>query len=99
MTREHRIGRITHYYNKLGVATLDLEEPLKVGDRIHVEGRTTDLGQPVESIEIEHRSVPKAFPGDSAAVKVAGRVRPGDTVLLEEEEDEDAEWLEEDIAW
>ena len=99
--REHRIGKVTHYYKKIGVAAIDLEEPLKVGDQIHVAGHTTDLEQPVGSLEIDHRRVLKALPGDVAAVKVFGRVRPGDTVLLEEGADEESAIEEEfaDIAW
>ncbi|MBI3128411.1 MAG: translation elongation factor-like protein [Candidatus Tectomicrobia bacterium] len=89
---EHRIGRITHYYKRLGVAALELEEPLRVGDRVHIAGHTTDLAQPVETLEIDHRRVLKALPGQSAGVKVYGRVRPGDAVLLEEE-DGDEEFL------
>lgn len=93
--KQHRIGKVTHYYKKLGVAALDLEEPLLVGDRVHIAGHTTDLEQPVESLEIEHRRVSRALPGQSAAVKVLDRVRPGDAVLLEEEDEE----LMADIAW
>lgn len=96
--KEHQIGKITHYYKKIGVAALELEEPLRVGDRVHIAGRTTDLEQPVESIEIEHRRVFKALPGQNAAVKVYDRVRPGDTVLLEEGEEEDEELMA-DTAW
>jgi putative protease len=95
--RQHRIGKITHYYRKLGVAALELEEPLRVGDRVHIAGHTTDLEQPVESLEIEHRRVSRALPGQSVAVRVIDRVRPGDDVLLEEEEAD--EELMADIAW
>ena len=96
--KQHRIGKITHYYPKIGVAAIELEEPLRVGDRVHIEGHTTDLEQPVESLEIEHHRVSRALPGQSAAVKVLDRVRPGDDVLLEEVEEEDEELMM-DLAW
>ena len=74
------IGKITHYYSKIGVATLSLEASLSTGDRIHVVGHTTDLEQTVESMQVEHRNVDAAGPGDDVAISVTDRVRDGDEV-------------------
>jgi len=79
---ERRIGEITHYFNKIGVAVLDLRDVLTVGDRIHVIGHTTDLVQTVNSMEIDHEKVETAGPGDDVALKVEGRVREGDELFL-----------------
>jgi len=77
---EIRIGTVTHYYNRISVAVLNLSGELKVGDKILILGRTTDLVQVVTSMEIEHRKVPSVGPGMEVALKVAESVRSGDEV-------------------
>lgn len=77
---EIEVGQVTHFYNRLSVAVLDLSGELKVGDVIHIAGHTTDLSQRVESMEIEHRKVQSVGPGADVALEVAGRVRVGDVV-------------------
>ena len=88
MAHEHpeteAIGRVTHYYSHLSVAAISLDASLKAGDRIHVKGHTTDLVQPVESMEVEHAAVERAGPGDDVALKVNDHVREHDQIYLEE---------------
>jgi translation elongation factor EF-1alpha len=78
------IGTITHYFGHLSVAAVALEAQLKVGDRIHIRGHTTDLVQQVDSLQIEHAAVQQAGPGDDVALKVNDHVRIGDHVYREE---------------
>jgi len=74
------IGTVTHYYNRISVAVLNLSGALKVGDKILILGRSTDFVQVVTSMEIEHRKVPSVSPGMEVALKVADSVRSGDEV-------------------
>jgi len=71
------IGKVTHYFGKIGVAVIKLEDSLKVGDKIRIVGGQTDFTQTVESMEIEHKKVKEAKAGDSVGVKVAQKVREG----------------------
>ena len=80
-----RVGRVSHYFSKIGVAGLDLDRPIRKGDRIYVSGHTTDFEQTVASIEINHEPVDFATPGEPVAIKVLGRARPGDGVFVEAE--------------
>lgn len=75
------VGRVTHYFSRIGVAALSLDASLGEGDEIHIVGHTTDLEGTVQSMEIEHRGVNQAGPGDDVAMKVAGKVRGGDLVF------------------
>lgn len=77
---EQRIGKVTHYFARIGVAVLELEEGLQVGDTIHVRGHTTDFTQQVRSMEIEHRKMQSVGAGADVAVKVEERVREGDAI-------------------
>ncbi len=77
---EKPIGKVTHYFGRISVAVLDLTEPLKVGETIHIKGHTTDLTQKVESMQIEHKEIQEAKPGDKVAIKVTERVHEHDVV-------------------
>ena len=78
---EERIGIVKDYFAKIGVAGIDVERTLRVGDRVHIKGHTTDLELTVESIQIEHAQVEQANQGDAIGIKVADRCRGGDVVF------------------
>jgi putative protease len=77
------IGRITHWYAHLSVAAIRLTAPLAVGDRVHIKGHTTDLVETVGSMEVDHRRVERAGPGDDVALAVEGHVREHDLIFRE----------------
>jgi translation elongation factor EF-1alpha len=87
MSEEHdpaeAIGTVTHYYGHLSVAAISLTSPLKVGDRIHIKGHTSDLVQTVESMEVDRQKIEEAKPGDDVALKVDEHVRDSDRIYLE----------------
>lgn len=71
------IGKVTHYFSKIGVAVIELSDSLKVGDTIRFVGGETDFTQQVESMQIEHEKIEKAKSGDSIGIKVEQKVRDG----------------------
>ncbi len=77
---EKRIGTITHYYTRLGVAVLNLTDELHNGEKIHISGRITDLLMTVASLEVEHQKIESAIPGMEVALKVDDYVREGDVI-------------------
>jgi putative protease len=87
MSEQHEggdaIGRVTHYFSHLSVAAVTLTAPLKVGERIHIRGHTTDIVQDVGSLEVEHAPVESAGPGDDVAMKVDDHVRDHDLIYRE----------------
>jgi putative protease len=87
MVEKKLIGKITHYFTKIGVAVIELSDDVKIGDRIRIEGATTSFEQDVDSMEIDNKKVETATRGQSIGLKVKGRVRPPDSVykLLETE--------------
>jgi putative protease len=74
------IGKVTHYYNRIGVAVVDLVGELRLGEQIAILGHTTELTQPVESLEVEHHMIQIADAGQEVALKVWEIVRAGDLV-------------------
>jgi len=80
---ELKLGVVTHYYSHLSVAVVAItERRLHVGDRIHIKGHTSDFYQSVESIQIEHSSVPVAEIGHAVGVRVTEHAREHDVVYL-----------------
>lgn len=75
------VGRITHFFSKIDVAVIELKAALSVGDTIAIKGPTTDFEQRVDSMQIEHKNVQRAEPGQSIGLKVLQRVRETDAVF------------------
>lgn len=76
------IGKITHYYDKIGVAVVEVTKPLKVGDTIKISGHGNDVTQTVSSLQVEHAQVQKIAKGDSGALKTDKPVKEGDVIYL-----------------
>ncbi|MDH5443381.1 MAG: translation elongation factor-like protein [Hadesarchaea archaeon] len=74
------VGKISHYFTKIGVGVVELSDELKVGDRISIEGATTNVQQTVDSMQIEHENVQSASSGQSIGLKIVERTREGDLV-------------------
>ena len=74
------IGLVSHYFVKISVAVVELKEALSAGDRILIQGETTNVEQTVESMQIEHENIQSAAAGQSIGLKADQRVREGDKV-------------------
>jgi len=78
---EQAIGRVSHYFGKIGVAAIEITEgTLSVGDTIYIKGHTSDFTQAVDSMQVEGQSVEQASPGDAVGIKVAEHAREHDVV-------------------
>lgn len=71
------IGKVTHYFNNIGVAVIDLSDNLKAGETIRIIGGDTDFEQEVESMEVDHKKVNSAKKGDGVGMKVSQKVHEG----------------------
>lgn len=76
------IGKVSHYFDQIGVAALTLSGPLAVGDTVKISGHGNELTQVISSMQIEHAQVEKAKKGDDVAIKVDQKVREGDEVTV-----------------
>lgn len=79
------IGKVTHYFAKIGVAIIELKDALSVGDKIKIEGGKAEFDQEVSSMQVEHDQVQSAKKGDVVGLKVAEKVREGALVYKVEE--------------
>lgn len=81
---EMQVGKVTHYFPKIGVAVIDVTDgSIKVGDELHIKGHTSDFKQKVSSMQIEQDKIQIAEPGQSIGLKVSEPVRQHDLVYKE----------------
>lgn len=80
MSEKKEIGKITHYFSKIGVAVVELTGTINVGDTILIKGAHTEFEQEVESMQIEHESLQKAGKGQSIGLKMIQKVHENDMV-------------------
>lgn len=77
-----KIGNVTHYYDKLGVAIIELDGALSVGDEIKfVKDSEPLFSQKVDSIQIEHEKKDTANKGDLVGLKTQEAIKEGTEVF------------------
>jgi putative protease len=78
---DFKVGKITHYYDKIGVAVVDILGTIAAGDKIRISGHDKEFEQKVGSMQIEHESVKTAKKGDTIGLKVDQPVKKGDEIF------------------
>ena len=77
---EQIIGTVSDFFARPVVAAIELTAALKIGDKIHIKGHTTDQELTVDSMQIANENVAQAEAGDSVGIKISQRARNGDLV-------------------
>lgn len=73
-----KVGNVTHFYDKIGVAIIELDGKLATGDKIKfVRGGEDMFEQEVKSLQIEHEKVDSASKGDVIGLKTDKEVKEG----------------------
>ena len=77
-----KIGTVTHYYDKISVAIIELDSDLSKGEKIKFTRGGEDMfEQEVESLQIEHEKIDTAKKGDVVGLKVDQEVKEGAEVF------------------
>jgi putative protease len=74
------VGKVTHYFDKIGVAVIELTKALEVGDKVWIGGKTPGFEMVIESMQIEKDRITTANSGQSIGLKTAQPVKDGDEV-------------------
>jgi len=80
MIKKDLIGKVIHYYDKIGVAVIKLKKGLKVGDKVKFEKGDMSFEQAIESMQLEHKQVNSGKKGEEIAVKVDQVTKDGTAV-------------------
>ncbi|MGD8726504.1 MAG: hypothetical protein PVH40_02610 [Gemmatimonadales bacterium] len=79
---EQLVGTVTHFFKGPGVAIVSVTDgEIAVGDELHFKGHTSDFGERVTSMEVDHQKVDRATAGHEVAIQVVSRVRQHDQVF------------------
>lgn len=75
---EELIGKVTHYFDKIGVAVVKAEKGvLAVGDTVKFQHADKAFQQVVGSLEVDKIAVGKIKTGEEAGMKVDEPVKEG----------------------
>lgn len=77
---DFKVGKVTHYYDKIGVAVVELTDNLAVGDTIKISGHGREFTQEVDSIQIEHEKIKEAKKGQTIGLRVDEKAKENDEV-------------------
>lgn len=82
MPERKLIGKITHYFDKIGVAVIELKGTLKVGDKIEIDNKGENFSQAITSMQIENETVKAAKKGQAIGVKISQPVKQNALVYI-----------------
>ena len=74
------IGKVIHYYDKIGVAVIKLEKGLKVEDKVKFEKGDMSFEQTIKSMQLEHERVASGKKGEEIAIKVDQVAKDGTAI-------------------
>ncbi|MBI2673689.1 MAG: hypothetical protein HYX23_00160 [Candidatus Zambryskibacteria bacterium] len=77
MLKEKPIGKVVHFYDKLGVAVVRLNKALKVGSQVNIRRGDQEFTDTVASMQLDHKSVKSGKKGEEVAIKVSQPVKEG----------------------
>jgi putative protease len=80
-SKEKVIGKVTHYYDRIGVAIVELQDKIRRGDLVCLKRGEKEIIQPVSSLQIDHAAVEGAKKGDVIGMKVDAPVHEGTIVV------------------
>ncbi len=82
MPKDNPIGKVVHWYDKLGVAVIKLNKALKVGDEVRVKRGDYEFTDTITSMQLDHKPVNAGKKGDEIAVKVSKPAKEGAEVYV-----------------
>ncbi len=75
-----QVGKVTHYYDKLGVAIVKLIKSVKLGDSLRFGDEKNGFKQTVDSMQLNHAPISAAKKGNEIGIKVEKKAREGTAV-------------------
>lgn len=78
------IGKVTHFFDKIGVAIVKFNKGIEVGEKVKFKGATTDFEETIKSMQFDHKAISAAKKNQEVGIKVKEKVREGDSVFAAE---------------
>lgn len=71
------IGKVVHYYDKIGVAIIKLEGNLKAGNKLKFVRGDNEFEQVASSMQFDHKEIDEGKKGQEVGVKVDQKTPEG----------------------
>ncbi len=81
-SKKKQVGTVTRFLDKISVAAIKLEQPLRIGNKVTIEGPAGFLEQVVDSMQIDRKPIQQGAPGQEIAIKVTKAVHENDKVFV-----------------
>ncbi len=81
MAKQKEVGKITHYYSRIGVGVVEVASAFSKGDNLLIGKNEPYLKQKAASMQLNHQAIEKTRKGQEIGLKVDGKVRMGDRVF------------------
>jgi len=75
------VGKVTHFFDKISVAIVELTAPINVGDKLKFKRGEQEFEQEVDSMQIEHDQIKAAKKGQAIGLKTSQPVHEGTQVF------------------
>ncbi|MGA2911440.1 MAG: hypothetical protein ABSE17_02250 [Candidatus Levyibacteriota bacterium] len=82
MADKDLVGKVIHYFDKIGVAVVKLDKALKVGDKVKFVHGEKEFEQVIESMQLEHEQISAGKKGQEVAIKVNEEAKSGTLVYF-----------------
>lgn len=82
MADKNLVGKVIHFYDKIGVAVVKLDKPLKVGSKVKFVHGENSFEQSIDSIQLDHNQISQGKKGQEIAIKVDKEAKSGTQVYL-----------------
>ncbi|MBI2065559.1 MAG: hypothetical protein HYT68_00600 [Candidatus Zambryskibacteria bacterium] len=84
MAKDNSVGKVVHWYDKIGVAVVKLNKGLKIGDSIKVKHGDEEFEESVSSMQLNHEPVKSGKKDNEVAIKLSRKAREGSEIHLVE---------------
>lgn len=74
------LGKVVHYFDKIGVSVIALAGTIKAGDMVKMVKGDDEWEETVGSMQIDHEEVKKGKKGQEVAIKVSQPAKTGTKV-------------------
>ncbi|MDO8469015.1 MAG: hypothetical protein Q7S29_04630 [Candidatus Peribacter sp.] len=78
---EQVIGKVTHYYDRIGVAVIAVNETIRLGDTILLKHGKRVFEQKISSLQVNHTPITSATKGQEVGMKVDEVADEGTLIL------------------
>lgn len=79
---EKEIGKVVHWYDKIGVAVVKLSGALSVGDKVKVKHGEEEFEDTVTSMQLDHADIASGKKGQEVALKLGSRAKEGSKIFV-----------------